>query len=414
MIQYAQYNTRPIRQRNITTNSTRNISDDQYKFCDRFIAFDEYIAEKYSKELSRILYDDLIEGYDGEASVKVRRRTARVESVYNWQDGENEISGIIHYAADCKIDVDGRDDSCTCECNIWFSACIDGGRIDCDFQLFRDELNILKHTRYGDRLCRYLLPMAGTQRVEKICEGILRHYCPEVFTRNRLADPKDLASALGLKIVYMPLRGMDSKCSLLVMEDTELPTGFGHVKGNNEMTAVARNTIVLNTNHRYCTDKAASHIAHECYHFAGQKLFNRFQMISHAEYPGLAGKHKHNYDEAEAYHWMEWQAYVGSSFIRYPGIIAREDFQEARKIFEPVSAHAGELYQNAAFFMAHKWNIPVNLAKKLLLYTKHIEAKGACNYVDGRSLRPFAFDKDKCESTENYIISLEDLLLLYV
>ena len=137
-------------------------------------------------------------------------------------------------------------------------------------------------------------------------------------------------------------------------------------------------------------------------------------MISHTEYPGLAGKHKHNIDEAEAYHWMEWQAYVGSSFIRYPGIIAREDFQEARKIFEPVSAHAGELYQNAAFFMAHKWNIPVNLAKKLLLYTKHTEAKGACNYVDGRSLRPFAFDKDKCESTENYIISLEDLLLLYV
>lgn len=408
MKQYAQQPAGDIGQKNDSTNE----STDQFRFQDRFIAFDEYIAQKYAKELSQLLQDDLIEGYDGEASIKVRKRTAEVELLYCWQDGENEISGIVHYSAECKIVVDGKDDSCVCECNIWFTACLSGGRVDCDFQLFRDELNTIKHMRYDDRLCRYLLPRAGTQRVEQICEGILRFYCPEAFTHNRLVDPKDLASALGLKIVYLPLRGMDSKCSLLVMEDTELPTRFGHVKENNEMTAVARNTIVLNTNHRYCTEKAASHIAHECYHFAGQRLFNQFQMISHSEYPSLAGKHEHNYDEAEALHWMEWQAYVGSSFIRYPGSYVRDDLRDALRKYAPVSAHAGVKFQKSIFSMADIRNVPVNLAKKAVQYTKHPEAKGACNYMNGEYQRPFAFDPDKCAGPYAYIINLIDLIRL--
>ena len=42
-------------------NGVPNGSSDQFRFQDRFIAFDEYIAKKYAKELSGLLQDDLIE-----------------------------------------------------------------------------------------------------------------------------------------------------------------------------------------------------------------------------------------------------------------------------------------------------------------------------------------------------------------
>ena len=38
---------------------------------DRFIAFDEYIGRKYGSELKQLLQDDLYDGYDGSASIRV-------------------------------------------------------------------------------------------------------------------------------------------------------------------------------------------------------------------------------------------------------------------------------------------------------------------------------------------------------
>ena len=52
---------------------------------DRFIAFDEYIARKYGSDLKQLLQDDLYDGYDGSASIRVDRRSAKTESVVYWQ-----------------------------------------------------------------------------------------------------------------------------------------------------------------------------------------------------------------------------------------------------------------------------------------------------------------------------------------
>ena len=380
---------------------------------DRIISFDEYIAKKYGGELKQLLHDDLYDGYDGDASIKVSRRTGKVESLYYWQDSEEDISGIIEYSAKCSIEHDGKTDSCVCECFIGLTACLSGDRVDCDFYLFRDDINSVRHRRAYERLDRYLLPKAGTLRVEEICDSILRHYCPEAIKRNKLVDPDDLAAALGLRIKRMPLRSMENKSSLLVTQDMELPTGSEYIAGNTETTYVEHNTIVLNTNYKYYPDNNKNCIAHECYHYAGQKLFNRFQLISHSEYPALGRKPEYNYDESEAYHWLEWQARVGTSFIRYPGSYARDDISEGLERFAPVSAHAGEQFQNMIFSSAHKWGLPAQLVCRTVRYLKHPEAKGACNFVNGEYQRPFAFDPDKCNGPHSYIISFADLLKLY-
>ena len=70
---------------------------------DRFIAFDEYIARKYGSDLKQLLQDDLYDGYDGSASIRIDRRSAKIESVVYWQDSASEISGIITYSAKCEI-----------------------------------------------------------------------------------------------------------------------------------------------------------------------------------------------------------------------------------------------------------------------------------------------------------------------
>ena len=381
---------------------------------DRFIAFDEYIGRKYGSELKQLLQDDLYDGYDGSASIRVDRRSAKIESVVYWQDSASEISGIITYSAKSEIDIDGRTEACVSEINIRVDACIGSDRIDCDFTPFHENISKARRQRPEDRLDRYLLPRAGKQRVEEICESILRHYCHDAIVRNEIVAPEDLAKALGLKIIRLPLCDMDNKGSLLITEETFLPVCSTYNKTDFVPTRVDGNTIVINDNCSRPHRNIGNNITHECYHFAGQKLFNLFQKISRAEYPSLGGKRKkHNSDEADTYDWMEWQAFIGSSFLRYPGSYARDEAPGLLKHYAPDSKHDGEMYDSAIRDIADARHLSPFTVCSVLKHQDHIGAKGTFVYVNGEQILPFAFDKVKMMGSYAYTVSFKDLMRLY-
>ncbi len=381
---------------------------------DRFIAFDEYLGKKYAKELKQLLQDDLYDGYDGDATISVNKTTAKIKPVIYWQDSATEISGIITYAAECEIHCDERTDVCECEINISLNACLEGGRVDCDFYPFRKRLNEIKHQRPHDCIDRYLLPKAGTRRVEQICETILRHYCHDAIARNEIVAPADLAEALGLKISYLRLSGMDSKGSLLIMEDTTLPVCPYHNMDYVEYRTVGQHTIVINENCSRKYRNIGNNITHECYHYAGQKLFNLFQGIARSEYPSLGSNRlQHNSDEADTYGWMEWQAFIGSAFLRYPGSYAREEAPGALKMYAATSKHAGEMYDSAIRYIADERSLSAFTVCKVFRYIKHIPAKGTFNCANGLPVPPFAFDKYKLMGSYTYVLDLCDVMRLY-
>ena len=75
-----------------------------YVHTDRFISFDEYIEKKYASELKRILLEDVLNSYDGSARVSLNKHTGKIESIRYWQDSATEVSGLISYSAECRID----------------------------------------------------------------------------------------------------------------------------------------------------------------------------------------------------------------------------------------------------------------------------------------------------------------------
>ena len=248
---------------------------------ERLIGLDEYLAQKCACEIRDLLEEEVFDGYDGSVSVRVRG-PASLEALALWQDGACEVGGLMRCSADCLID----GEEVPAECFLLVSCAVTATGVDCELRVTHESPRALMHLRGREKLDRYLLPRAGTRGVEKICDGILRRFCKEKLLENEAVPPEALAKALGLQLVRLPLRGRESVSSLLVTEDTRLLLSCPGPDGKT-FRDVPSGTIVLNSAYRSMKNAESYSIAHECYHYAGQRLFRRFQQIAAAEYPRL-------------------------------------------------------------------------------------------------------------------------------
>ena len=375
---------------------------------ERLIGLDEYLAKKYAREIRDLLEEEVFDGYDGSVSVRVKGLSS-LEALALWQDGACEVGGLMRCSADCLID----GEVVPAECFLLVSCAVTATGVDCELRVTHESPRALMHLRGREKLDRYLLPRAGTRGVEKICDGILRRFCKEKLLENEAVPPEALAKALGLQLVRLPLRGRESVSSLLVTEDTRLLLSCPGPDGKT-FRDVPSGTIVLNSAYRSMKNAESYSIAHECYHYAGQRLFRRFQQIAAAEYPRLKKRAGSDAYEDKARSFLEWQAHVGAQFLRYPGCFAREEAPSALKRCAPAARNEGEKYTLAINEIAQRRGLFPTTVCKVFRYQNHTGARGAFNYVNGGYIRPFAFDKLKGAGAYTYVIGFRDLLRLSI
>lgn len=377
---------------------------------DRLISFDEYLQARYSKELNRILIARA-EAQNPELSAIIIIGTGAIRwSSYRYLRDDDCIEGHITYDADVMWSNGKGPTTVRCYVKCW--TYVEGNRITCEIVAGRKYYIELPCDENQIRLDKYFIPIATPKMIRQNASNILFQYCSNAFLRKDPIIPAQLARAMGLDVIALPLYGMNSRASILVTETMYVDVCNIRRPKQFESVRIKANTIILNTSHKSRWNCTAFNIAHECYHYAGHPLFSTLQKIARKECPKLA-KLDISAAQENALSWLEWQADMGSMFLRYPSEMAERDLEELLANRNWTGMHAGEIYETIITELAQRHSLPVQLVRNVLLFNGHTEAKGACNHVNGRYAMPFAFDVKNCKGNATYVISFSDMMWLY-
>lgn len=240
-------------------------------------------------------------------------------------------------------------------------------------------------------LSPFLVPYLKNQDMENEAQRIWKEYLPgiEPICTDRYA--LKMAENMGLSVRYLPLENEDIESILFFIEDTISTRDKDKPERPIEVISVPANTIVININN-IKREHSAFSILHECVHYDEHILFFRLQEAKNNDASALHFKQEDGKRTcSDPVYWMERQANRTAYSLLLPG----EDFAlRTQRALAGVTRYSnvGDHYEKAIDTLSQDLFLPNFRIRARMIQLGHIDAKGACNYVDRNRIQPFAFD----------------------
>lgn len=264
-------------------------------------------------------------------------------------------------------------------------------------------------------LSDYLVPILRSEDMEELFRQRLRQALGDgAMTILRRRGPMALTQALGLTVRTLPLYQNRWSRAMLFLEEGEVQVATE--EGGYEMVRVPWKTIVLNANAAR-KDEAGSDLAiyHECAHYEFHTMFLTLQQLHRADLRLLQYKEadKASRSGAKDVRWVERQA----DYFAYAAMLPRGLLVPLMRLYweetEGKNMNTGDRVDKVIYRIARDLQRPKSLIRTRMILLGSTAAKGACNYVDGRYIRPFAFSGDRMKAGETFVIDRGSFTRLY-
>ncbi len=236
--------------------------------------------------------------------------------------------------------------------------------------------------------------------------------------REALNDPskrkaRELAAAMGLKVIRLPIYEHKGLNSILFFEAGTLLVGADRIEkdedgheiiykdDHGEPMEIPANTIVINEN-RVEEEYEDFPIFHECYHFEKHYKAFRLQKLTSSDTRvirrtkitiDINTKHK------DHLFLMENQADRAAHGLWMPATDTKCRIME--KLGKAGTyRHNGELYEAVGSSVAYQLSVPHFRMRARMIQLGFPEAKGILHYIERKRIRPFAFDPESLRAEE--------------
>ena len=206
---------------------------------------------------------------------------------------------------------------------------------------------------------------------------------------------------------------------LFMKEGTVRVTESGNIGSATDDEAwheciIPAKTIILNDN-VYPSSDIEQAIYHECGHYEWHSMFFELQKLHSADLKLL------EYQEADKaskpaekdIRWVERQAI----YVSYAGIFPRPVLmpmvQEYWREIANSNDNMGKKISYVIYRISQEKQKCRSLIKARLIMLGATAAKGACNYVDGSYIEPFAFNPERLSAGETFVIGRSQFTELY-
>ena len=174
-------------------------------------------------------------------------------------------------------------------------------------------------------------------------------------------------------------------------------------------------TILINTRAVH-KDYCQLEIYHECIHYDWHFMFYRLQHMHTNDLKALRTKKiviTDSTHSANPLSWMEWQACRGSFGLMMPLSMMNPILAKEKSKLNGTSLHWGKRYDIIIRSIARDYDLPKFRIRARILQMGYIAARGACNYVDGAYIDPFAFDLTKGGGNYVFVLTRKNYLEEY-
>ena len=271
------------------------------------------------------------------------------------------------------------------------------------------------------KMSKFLVPVLSYDEMEFMVLEMLKKYLGKDAVQKYQEDgARRLAKAMGLEIMNVSLyRNHYTSAMLFLKEGTVHVTESGATgtgtddEGYQEITIPA-NTIIINDN-VFPSSDVERDVYHECGHYEWHYMFFVLQELHSADLQLL------EYQEADKaskpaerdIRWVERQAvYVGYAGI-FPKPVLMPMVQEYWREVENSSINIGKKISHVIYRISTEKQKKRSLVKTRLIMLGSAAAKGACNYVDGDYIQPFAFNPERLSSGETFVIGRSQFTEMY-
>jgi len=252
-----------------------------------------------------------------------------------------------------------------------------------------------------DPMSDELVPIIKKDKLDDVATDFLKRYYPEALESPTPVDPNILAERMGLTILKQEIADDASIFGQIHFRDSE------GIKAGSIL--VDPRAYFLRT-----LGSVNNTIMHECVHWDKHRKAFEFQRLLDDSISKISCQvtGETSGSRADAVRFMEWQANALTPRILMP----RQMF--TKKAYEQFTHH---LNNGASFLdalepvideLAEFFGVSRLSAKIRMIDVDYKEAIGAFNYIDGRYIKPYSFEKGTLSRNQTFTISVADAGIL--
>ena len=365
----------------------------------------KYVKEHYFDEVSRAGIDYFLQNVI-ELGVSVDELTESISIEYSdikyvsagkREDGLIDIDVVLNIFAEVSW-LTGFESITTQKKIRWLrvscSALVDDGLKNFQIQAVapykKGRLSLFEHP-----LSDELVPFLWRDELDDTAEAILTLYYPEVLQSPMQINPYTLARTLGLGIEFRE-----------ITQDTSI---FGRIYFEDDTEqGISEKTIVIDSNLEKIRPSGTINntIIHECLHW----ILHRYSVELEKGSADIIAQISTT-EEAVETDWMEWQVHSLAPKIMMPKGMTQQflkvKFAEL-KVTRQVKAMI-DIIEDLIKATANYFGVTIIAAQKRLVEFGIEEARGAFNYIDGRYVPAYSWQRGFLGVDQTFSIGLKDL-----
>lgn len=365
----------------------------------------KYVKEHYFDEVSRAGIDYFLQNVielgvsvdELTESISIEYSDIRYVSAGKREDDLIDIDVVLNIFAEVSW-LTGFESITTQKKIRWLrvscSAFVDDGLKDFQIQAVapykKGRLSLFEHP-----LSDELVPFLWRDELDDTAEAILTLYYPEVLQSPMQINPYTLARTLGLGIEFRE-----------ITQDTSI---FGRIYFEDDTEqGISEKTIVIDSNLEKIRPSGTINntIIHECLHW----ILHRYSVELEKGSADIIAQISTT-EEAVETDWMEWQVHSLAPKIMMPKGMTQQflkvKFAEL-KVTRQVKAMI-DIIEDLIKATANYFGVTIIAAQKRLVEFGIEEARGAFNYIDGRYVPAYSWQRGFLGVDQTFSIGLKDL-----
>ena len=365
----------------------------------------KYVKEHYFDEVSRAGIDYFLQNVielgvsvdELTESISIEYSDIRYVSAGKREDDLIDIDVVLNIFAEVSW-LTGFESITTQKKIRWLrvscSAFVDDGLKDFQIQAVapykKGRLSLFEHP-----LSDELVPFLWRDELDDTAEAILTLYYPEVLQSPMQINPYTLARTLGLGIEFRE-----------ITQDTSI---FGRIYFEDDTEqGISEKTIVIDSNLEKIRPSGTINntIIHECLHW----ILHRYSVELEKGSADIIAQISTT-EEAVETDWMEWQVHSLAPKIMMPKGMTQQflkvKFAEL-KVTRQVKAMI-DIIEDLIKATANYFGVTIIAAQKRLVEFGIEEARGAFNYIDGRYVPAYSWQRGFLGVDQTFSKGLKDL-----
>lgn len=260
------------------------------------------------------------------------------------------------------------------------------------------------------------IPYVSSKNMDKIAEGILEQYYPEMLQAPMALPIYDFARNIGVEVEERTLSPDGSIFGEMVFKDS-IVTFFDDKK--EESCAVKSGTVLVDPQVKGLRNQGSFNntIIHECVHWLLHRTHNEYKSLLGSKNTKISSRlHRSAIkgDEWSAYDWMEWQANGIAARILMPrkttNMMVQELFRKYSFVFDEdgrISMFEQVIDDLAQFFQVSRWAVKI-----WMMQLGFTEFEGIYKYVGNEYIKSYTCEADAIQNNQTFTISFNNACFL--